>query len=458
MSLSSGSSARSVILRQDQMSSYIDAPTEPLNCIMMMIVMNGWPLSAIENPYLRQAFKRVAETGHQLSASRYILRRLMIRKHKAMKDEVIKHLKQKQCAVSFVLDGWTNVSHHKVTNVLLVCRGQAYYWCSITNRDKANTARYLANALAPVIRGIEDAGIPVVSYVADNEEVMSATHRRLLPDFDSLIRIPCAAHTIQLIVKKVLAQPPFAEVLKEYIEMLNLFSVQKELRHALVNAQPTAKALNLIRPCETRWSYTLVSIEDLVHSKTRNRSGPDMIEAQMFLRFNAPLLHSDVVPSIPLVIESREMLPDASKDTDIDKEDHLLIRLDYLLDVEPVDAAAAAAEDHIDLIDPMINDVEEEDIIDEELDIDVDQEEEKDISAAPASAAAPDRIATTEEENELLRLFIVKHNIKPSPTGRVIIVGHVEGWLSTAVEEHEPPIKTQLKVLKTRLSKLCRDM
>jgi hypothetical protein len=108
ISLSSGGShsPRSLTLRQEQISSYIDAPNEPLNCIMMMIVMNGFPLSAIDNPYVKQAFNRVA-------ASRYTLRSLMIRKHKSMKDELVKHLKQMQCAVSFVLDGWTNVSHSK---------------------------------------------------------------------------------------------------------------------------------------------------------------------------------------------------------------------------------------------------------------------------------------------------------------------------------------------------------
>ena len=53
---------------------------------------------------------------------------------------------------------------------------------------------------------------------------MSKTHRLLEPEFGALLRIPCAAHTIQLIVKKIMLVSPFRELTQEYIEMLNLFS------------------------------------------------------------------------------------------------------------------------------------------------------------------------------------------------------------------------------------------
>jgi hypothetical protein len=55
----------------------------------------------------------------------------------------------------------------------------------------------------------------------------------------------------------------------------------KELAHVAV-------AVLSICPSEATVERSF-SIQDLVHSKTRNRSGP-MVEAQMFLRLNAPLL------------------------------------------------------------------------------------------------------------------------------------------------------------------------
>lgn len=670
----SGSSARSVWM-QDKMSMFIDAPQDPLNCILMMMLMNNMPLSAIDNPYTKQAFQRVAKTGYQLSASRNTMRKMLIQKHRAMKDELIVLLKQQKCAVSFVLDGWTNVVHSKVTNVLLVCRGKAYYWCSITNRSERNTAKYLSAALTPVIQSIENVGIPVVSYVADNEEVMSAAHRMLVTEFEALIRIPCAAHTIQLIVKKLLAQPPFTGVLKEYITMLNLFQSQKELRQSLDRVQPdTNKARNIIRPCETRWSYTLYSIDrsillknylgealkssglepsshfwgqladiatvlrpfaaatdvvqsdkavlvdvalqffllrkhadqirgntpelsalilecidkewnsnhvnvdvtaacallsnhaenekmftplelmraqafiadwgvkylshyqlfqvtedlrtkldgqlidflgcqnafglvkfhdrlkhkgavaswtsmlsgtrelahvavallsicaseapversfsiqDLVHSKVRNRSGDDMVEAQMFIRFNSPLLHSDIVPTLPKSAAPCEMLPYESSDA---SESSAPIALNYLLADDPPEILAdamgamsdsgAGAADAAEEEAPEVNDLESPS----------EPEEEKESAVASArgcAAASTVRVATEDEEDGCLRLFIATYNVKPNSKGKVLIAGDLENALSTSVEQYVPKIRSQLKDLKARLTALCKSL
>lgn len=182
-----GSAAETVWRRpakQQRMSAYVDQPLDPLSCILMMLVMNCWPLSAIDNPYLRQAFARTAKAGAAFPPlpTRNTLRKLVTAKHAAMKTELVKTIKELRAPVSFVLDGWTDVNHNKVTNVLLVARGQAFYWCSINNKAERNTAVWLAAALQPVIRGIEVYGIAVVSFVADNEEVMSKTHRLLEPE------------------------------------------------------------------------------------------------------------------------------------------------------------------------------------------------------------------------------------------------------------------------------------
>jgi hypothetical protein len=249
--------------KQQKMTEHVDSPLAPLNAILMMLVMNCWPLSAIEDPYLRQAFSRTAKAGHGLVLpSRKTLRKMLTSKYTAMKGELVTRLQKLRTPVSLVLDGWTDVNHNKVTNVLLVAQGKSYYWCSISNKSERNTATWLAAALSPVIRSIEEQGIAVISFVADNEEVMSATHRRLEPEFAPLLRIPCAAHTLQLVVKKIMLASPFKQLVEEYIEMLNHFSGSKQLRLALDKAQPSDNmARRLIRPCDTRWSYTLFSID-----------------------------------------------------------------------------------------------------------------------------------------------------------------------------------------------------
>lgn len=54
---------------------------------------------------------------------------------------------------------------------------------------------------------IIDQGVLVVAMVADNEAVNGALYRLLKNDFPFLIHVPCAAHTVQLCVKKIIDLP-----------------------------------------------------------------------------------------------------------------------------------------------------------------------------------------------------------------------------------------------------------
>ncbi len=255
-------SGKSNILRQSKLTPHITGVLNPTDCFLAAMVSCNWPLWIAEDPhFIRFIISLQNSPGYELKLSRPRVREDLLRRYKQLKEQLVQLLRTQRCPVSLVLDGWTNVNHAKVTNILLVCAGKAYYWCSITNATERNTAEWITSAVTPVIEAIEMESIPVVSYVADNEAVMSSTHDRLVEQFPSLIRIPCAAHTVQLIVRKMLQHDVFARYISEYIDMLNEFSGKKELRLALHTAQPEATRLVLIRPCDTRWSYTLVSIQ-----------------------------------------------------------------------------------------------------------------------------------------------------------------------------------------------------
>lgn len=261
-SVVSTSSAGRNAMQQTKLTPHVIGVQNPNDCLLMALVMNGWPLRITEDIYFRRFIQSIQRSPNfPMELSRYRIRSAILRKQKQLKMHLVKELRVQRVPVSLVLDGWTNVVHNKVTNILLVSRSKAYYWCSLTNATERNTAAYLSAVISPIIENIEMEGIPVVSYVADNEAVMTATHEILEGQYPQLIRIPCAAHTIQLIVRKLLTEEMFARPLNEYVELLNNFATKKELRLALRNAQPLKSHRAIIRPCETRWSYTLISIQ-----------------------------------------------------------------------------------------------------------------------------------------------------------------------------------------------------
>jgi hypothetical protein len=58
-----------------------------------------------------------------------------------MCDRIIDKILQDNNPVTLALDGWTNVNHNKVTNLILLSGGRAFYWRSVVNSLEHNTAR-----------------------------------------------------------------------------------------------------------------------------------------------------------------------------------------------------------------------------------------------------------------------------------------------------------------------------
>jgi hypothetical protein len=188
--------------------------------------------------------------------------------------------------LTVAVDGWTNVNTSKVTNVVILCGGVAYYWCSIVNGLNHNTAAWLHTALVKVLDGIKAEGLMFTALVADNERVNRTLWELLLAPFPFLIRSPCAAHLIQLCVNKALELPHIDPLftsmevllrrfrLKEARLKLKNLQVANPLRSTAANSTPVVYAL--LRPQDTRWSSWLYAAQRLLMLKAYI----DMVVAQ----------------------------------------------------------------------------------------------------------------------------------------------------------------------------------
>lgn len=180
-----------------------------------------------------------------------------------LRVEMVNKLRQYSVGspISIAIDGWTNTRHHKVTNLLCLCGGQAYYWGSIVNRYDKNTATWLLKPISTAIADLTAKGIRITALVADNEAVNGKLYRLLKPQFPFLLLSPCAAHTIQLCVNKALRIGGIMEVMTTMEGIIRQFRKgerSKILRQRLANLQRQVQGEKgikpLIIPCDTRWS------------------------------------------------------------------------------------------------------------------------------------------------------------------------------------------------------------
>ena len=233
-------------------------------------------------------FVRVVRSSTSRLPDRRRLRSDQLALAQQLRSRVVHQLRNycRSCPLSVAIDGWTNVNTAKVTNVVIVCGGVAYYWCSIVNSRDRNTAAWLSEPLLRVLDGIKHEGLVYSALVADNEAVNGALWARLREPLPFLIRSPCAAHIIQLCVHKALALPVINPILAAVESLLRQFK-PKAQRTALIsvqiakldadaaanianNVQSTGRkkeALVLLHPCDTRWSSLLFAAERLLRLK-----------------------------------------------------------------------------------------------------------------------------------------------------------------------------------------------
>lgn len=71
------------------------------------------------------------------------LKRFEAKKADELRCKLLRKLGQIHCFVTLAIDGWTNVNHTKVNNIVLVADGIAYFWKSIFNPDSKDTADFI---------------------------------------------------------------------------------------------------------------------------------------------------------------------------------------------------------------------------------------------------------------------------------------------------------------------------
>lgn len=199
------------------------------------------------------------------------LKAAVLAEAQSLRGRVIRQLRIfcRSSPISVAIDGWTNVNTAKVTNVVLMCGGEAYYWCSIVNGSHHNRAVWLRDPLVEVLNEIKAQGLVFTAVVADNEKVNTTLWELLLTPFPFLIRSACAAHLVQLCVLKALDLPVINPVLSTMEGLIRQFRY-KVHRLKLKQVQLAAAGTShcLIRPCDTRWSSQMYAAERLVKLKT----------------------------------------------------------------------------------------------------------------------------------------------------------------------------------------------
>jgi hypothetical protein len=174
--------------------------------------------------------------------------------------ELRQALYTRQCTpntyVTIEFDGWTNCNSIKVTNVMAISHGIAYYIKSIPNASERNTAEWLNDNITPVIDELIAGGVKINAVVTDNGSVESSVRHSISEKY-KVISIPCAAHTLQLVVHFIMMKPEVNSIISFFASIVSLYLSQKSYRIELMSHS----MLKLRKHNTTRWNTVVIMLE-----------------------------------------------------------------------------------------------------------------------------------------------------------------------------------------------------
>lgn len=251
-----------------------------LPAIASCLARFSWPHHAVDSPEFHHMID-CARYSNIDSYERRAVKESQMHQAQQLRIKLVSTLQSfcRASPITVAMDGWSNVNMVKVTNVVLLCGGRAYYWCSIVNSRHHNTAAWLRDALVEVMNGLQGRGLIFAGLVLDNEAVNGALFNLLEPTFPFLVHSPCAAHILQLCIDHSLKLPAIMPLLTSMEALINRFRNNKAAKMKLLGhqvAESVAKPLLVKRPCTTRWSSHLQAAERLVELQRF----VDMVEPQ----------------------------------------------------------------------------------------------------------------------------------------------------------------------------------
>ena len=179
--------------------------------------------------------------------------------------------------VTLALDGWTDRNATKVINVMLLTRGEAYYWKGVFCEEEYLGAPIVAPKIVQILDALIEKGVVVAAICTDNEEVNIAMHTLIIQTtyscennqhsvtpYRHLIHLRDGSHTVNLTVKAILSEPVALQIMKDLSATIAVFKSSKKLRARLKANQTERGQLRLLEWIDTRWNSQYTALERFV--------------------------------------------------------------------------------------------------------------------------------------------------------------------------------------------------
>ena len=224
------------------------------------------PFNVVRHPAFVDAVKSTSESRVQYKPPAYhaIRTKLMT----STKDEVAALISEKtrgpihKYGVTICSDGWDNVTHRPLMNVMLACTSGEVFLGSVDTTGVRKDAVYVANRVKDYIEAV--GGQNVVQVCTDNVSTMRNAGTLLIRDFPHIYWQGCSAHALDLLLEDWGQQVWVAKMVKKARSIVKYIRMHHMPLAIFRRYSPN---LMLKMPVETRFATLFLMIERLVKVK-----------------------------------------------------------------------------------------------------------------------------------------------------------------------------------------------
>lgn len=230
---------------------------------------NAIPGRKANCPYFRAALLLSMELGvvHPLPKGSDIDGKYLTANRMELEEYVMQFKDDwKQFGVTIMCDSWTGPTSMSIINFMVYCNEKMLFHKSVNASGKIQNADFLYLEIKKVI--VDEIGHEVVmQIVTDNGSNYKKACALLIAEYPHIYWQPCAAHTINLMLKDIAKFPDVAKVVKSAKKICRFLHSHNRL-HEEMRAKVGGE---LIRPNATRFGTVFIFLQSFFDKKDKFR-------------------------------------------------------------------------------------------------------------------------------------------------------------------------------------------
>ncbi|XP_059072621.1 uncharacterized protein LOC131873636 [Cryptomeria japonica] len=222
---------------------------------------NGIPFHVSRSPYYRKMIDMVAKGGPSYVPPRETKMRTSILDKSYSKINILME-KMKACWValgcSIVMDGWTNISHRPLINIMVTCAEGPYFLRAVDCTGHRKDADFQFQVLREAIEEVGPQN--VVQVVTDAAYVCRAAGRLVEAAYRHIWWTPCCVHAMNNALKDMGKIDWIRGVVTDARDV-QMFICNHHISHALFR---TFAKKEFLKPVETRYASYFILLERMI--------------------------------------------------------------------------------------------------------------------------------------------------------------------------------------------------